>query len=182
MTDQDTRTMERKKGCIHVYTGNGKGKTTAALGLCLRAVGAGYRVYIAQFMKAGAYSELKALQRLGGQVAVAQFGSGRFVRGTPSEEDQQKAREGYRAVMAALTGGRYQMVILDECLVALHQGLLSLAQLQSIIDQRPEAVELILTGRHAPSEVIAQADLVTDMQEVKHYFHKGITARDGIEK
>lgn len=182
MTDQDTRTMERKKGCIHVYTGNGKGKTTAALGLCLRAVGAGYRVYIAQFMKAGAYSELKALQRLCDQVAVAQFGSGRFVRGTPSEEDRQKAREGYRAVMDALTGGRYQMVILDESLVALHQGLLSLAQLQSIIDQRPEAVELILTGRHAPSEVIAQADLVTDMQEVKHYFHKGITARDGIEK
>jgi cob(I)alamin adenosyltransferase len=182
MTNQDIRTMAPQKGRVHVYTGNGKGKTTAALGLCLRAVGAGYRVYIAQFMKAGTYSELKALKQLGDQVTVEQFGSGRFVRGTPSEEDRKKSREGFQAVMAALISGGYQMVIIDECMVAFHQGLLSQAQLQSILDQRPAAVELILTGRHAPAEVIAQADLVTDMQEVKHYFHKGITARDGIEK
>ena len=182
MTDQNSRTENNPIGCVHVYTGNGKGKTTAALGLCLRAVGAGYRVYIAQFMKAGNYSELKALKRLGDQVTVAQFGSGRFVRGTPSDDDMQKAREGYQAALAALTGGAYQMVILDECLVAMNQGLLSMDALQSILDQRPETVELILTGRHAPSEVVAQADLVTEMQEVKHYFHKGITARDGIEK
>jgi len=182
MTDPDSRPQPTRKGCVHVYTGNGKGKTTAALGLCLRAVGAGYRVYIAQFMKAGTYSELKALSRLGGQVQVEQFGSGRFVRGTPSAEDRRKAREGFQAALAALTGGGYQMVILDECLVALYQGLLSPAQIQAFIDQRPETAELILTGRHAPSDVIAQADLVTDMQAVKHYFHKGITARDGIEK
>lgn len=182
MTDSDRRPEPNKLGCVHVYTGNGKGKTTAALGLCLRAVGAGYHVYIGQFMKAGDYSELKALSRLGGQVKVAQFGSGRFVRGTPSAEDHRKAREGFQAALAALSGGGYQMVILDECLVALHQGLLSLSQIKAILDQRPETVELILTGRHAPPEIIAQADLVTDMQEVKHYFHKGIPARDGIEK
>jgi len=115
-------------------------------------------------------------------VTVEQFGSGRFVKGTPSEEDRQKARLGFQAALAALTSGGYQMIILDECFIALHQGLLSLEQLQSLIDLRPEAVELIMTGRHAPSEIVARADLVTDMQEVKHYFHKGIKARDGIEK
>jgi cob(I)alamin adenosyltransferase len=182
MTDQDTRTEQRQEGCVHIYTGNGKGKTTAALGLCLRAVGAGYRVYIGQFMKAGNYSELKALKRLGDRVTVEQFGTGRFVRGTPSEADRQKAREGFQTALAALTGGGYQMVILDECMIALHQGLLSLAQVQSLIALRPTVVELVLTGRHAPSEIIAQADLVTDMQEVKHYFRKGIKARTGIEK
>ena len=182
MADRNNRTENNPIGCVHVYTGNGKGKTTAALGLCLRAVGAGFRVYIAQFMKAGNYSELKALKRLGDQVTVAQFGSGRFVRGMPSDEDKRKARKGYQAALAALTGGDYQMVILDESLVALNQGLLSMVELQSILDQRPEAVELVLTGRHAPSEVTAQADLVTDMQEVKHYFQRGIMARDGIEK
>ena len=182
MTDQYTRTAKSQGGCVHVYTGNGKGKTTAALGLCLRALGAGFRVYLGQFMKAGDYCELKALKAFGDRVTMAQFGSGRFVRGTPSEEDRQRARAGFQAALAALTGGRYQMVILDECLVALHQGLLSRSQLQTLIDRRPKAVELILTGRHAPSEICDQADLVTDMQEVKHYFHKGIKARDGIEK
>ena len=169
-------------GRVHVYTGNGKGKTTAAFGLCLRAVGAGWRVYIGQFMKAGDYSELKALKRLGDQVTVVQFGSGRFVRGQPSEADRQRARQGVEAAREALAGGEYRMVILDECLVALHQGLLSLSQIQSLIDRRPADVELILTGRHATPEVIARADLVTDMQEVKHYYQKGIPARIGIEK
>ena len=182
MTDPNSLSQNNPIGYVHVYTGNGKGKTTAALGLCLRAVGAGYRVYIAQFMKAGDYSELRALQRLGDQVTLEQFGSGRFVRGTPSEEDRQKARKGLQSALTALKGGGYQMVILDECLVALNQGLLSMDELQSILDLRPPAVELILTGRHAPSHVTAQADLVTEMQEVKHYFHQGIMARDGIEK
>jgi len=170
------------KGCVHVYTGDGKGKTTAALGLCLRAVGAGWRVYIGQFMKAGDTSELKALKRLGDQVTVAQYGSGRFVRGRPSDEDRQRARKGFEAAREALVGGRYRMVILDECLVTLHQGLLTLAQIQSLMALRPADVELILTGRHAPPEVIDGADLVTDMQEVKHYYQKGIPARVGIEK
>jgi cob(I)alamin adenosyltransferase len=170
------------RGCVHVYTGNGKGKTTAALGLCLRAVGAGYRVCIVQFMKTGDYSELKALERLGDQVTLEQFGSGRFVRGNPSKGDRRKAREGFLAAQAALSGGEYQMVILDECIIALHQGLLSLEQLQSLIELRQEGVELILTGRYAPPEIIARADLVTDMQEVKHYYRNGIPARVGIEK
>jgi cob(I)alamin adenosyltransferase len=181
MTSPPCKTPPRK-GCIHIYTGNGKGKTTAALGLCLRAVGAGYRVYIGQFLKAGATSESKALERLGDQVTLEQFGSGRFVRGKPSAEDRRRAEAGWHAAQTALAGGRYQMVILDECLVALHQGLLSMAQIQGLIDQRPASVELILTGRHAPPEVMARADLVTDMQEVKHYYRNGIPARAGIEK
>lgn len=170
------------RGCVHVYTGNGKGKTTAALGLCLRAVGAGFRVYIAQFMKSGAYSELKALKRLGQFVTIEQFGTGRFVRGKPSEEDQTVARQGFEAAKAALASGNYQMVILDESIVALNQGVLTQEQVHTWIDMRPEAVELILTGRNVPPEIVAKVDLVTEMREVKHYFQNGITARVGIEK
>ena len=170
------------RGCVHVYTGNGKGKTTAALGLCLRAVGAGFRVYIAQFMKSGGYSELQALKRLGHHVTIEQFGTGRFVRGKPSEEDQRVARQGFEASKAALASGNYQMVILDESIVALNQGVLTKEQVHTLIDIRPESVELILTGRNAPPEIVAKVDLVTEMREIKHYFQKGITARVGIEK
>lgn len=170
------------RGCVHVYTGNGKGKTTAALGLCLRAVGAGFRVYIAQFMKSGEYSELKALKRLGRHVTIEQFGTGRFVRGKPSEEDQRVARQGFESSKAALTSGNYQMVILDESIVALHQGLLTKEEVHTWIDLRPEAVELVLTGRDAPPDIVAKVDLVTEMCEIKHYFQNGITARVGIEK
>jgi cob(I)alamin adenosyltransferase len=170
------------RGCVHVYTGNGKGKTTAALGLCLRAVGAGFRVYMAQFMKSGDYSELKALKRLGPQVTIEQFGTGRFVRGKPSEEDRRVAMQGFDAATSALASGDYKMVILDESMVALHQGLLTREQILVWIDMRPEAVELVLTGRNAPPEIIAKVDLVTDMREVKHYFQNGVTARVGIEK
>ena len=169
-------------GCVHIYTGNGKGKTTAALGLCLRAVGAGFRVYLAQFMKSGDYSELKALKRLGHQVTVEQFGTGRFVRGRPSQEDRQAATQGFEAAKAALASGDYQMVILDESMVALHQGLLSREQIHAWIDMRPATVELVLTGRNAPPEIIETVDLVTDMREVKHYYQDGVAARVGIEK
>lgn len=180
--ETDHSHSKQPPGFVHIYTGNGKGKTTAALGLCLRAVGAGFCVYMAQFMKSGDYSELKALKRLGPQVAVQQFGTGRFVRGKPSKEDRLAAMQGFEAAMAALTSGDYQMVILDESLVALHQGLLSREQILAWIDMRPETVELVLTGRNAPPEIIAKVDLVTDMREVKHYYQNGVTARVGIEK
>lgn len=170
------------RGCVHIYTGNGKGKTTAALGLCLRAVGAGFRVYLAQFMKSGDYSELKALKRLGHQVTVEQFGTGRFVRGNPSDKDRQAAMQGFEAAVAALASGDFQMVILDESMVALHQGLLTREHILTWIGMRPETVELVLTGRNAPPEIIAKVDLVTDMREVKHYYQNGVTARIGIEK
>lgn len=170
------------RGCIQVYTGSGKGKTTAALGLCLRALGAGYRVYIGQFMKCGRTSETKALQRFGDQVALAQFGTGRFVRGQPSEVDRQAAQRGWHEAGKALASGAFGLVILDESMVALHQGLLTGAQIHALMDMRPAAVELVLTGRQAPPDIIARADLVTDMHEVKHYYRNGVSARIGIEK
>lgn len=170
------------RGFVHVYTGNGKGKTTAALGLCLRAVGAGFHVYIAQFMKSGTYSEVTALKRLGGQVTLEQYGTGRFVRGNPSDEDRRISQEGLDAAHRAVASRHFQMVILDESMVALHQGLLSVAQIEALIDACPATVELVLTGRHAAPEIIAKADVVTDMREVKHYYQKGVTARTGIEK
>jgi cob(I)alamin adenosyltransferase len=170
------------RGCLHVYTGNGKGKTTAALGLCLRALGAGFRVYIGQFMKVGPTSEVKALNRFSDQLVLAQFGTGRFVHGKPSQSDRQAARQGLQAADTALTSGDFQMVILDESLVALHQGLLPKEALHDLIDRRSAGVELVLTGRHAPQDIIDRADLVTDMREVKHYYHKGLPARIGIEK
>ncbi|MGD9333325.1 MAG: cob(I)yrinic acid a,c-diamide adenosyltransferase [Desulfobacterales bacterium] len=179
---EDSTDSERSRGLVHVYTGEGKGKTTAALGLCLRAVGAGWRVYFVQFMKSGAYSEIKALKRMGDQVRLAQCGSGRFVRGTPSREDRQLARQGLEAARTAINSGDYQMVILDESMIALHQGLLTQAQIEALIETCPATVELVLTGRYAPPEIIAQADLVTDMHAVKHYYQKGVKARRGIEK
>lgn len=170
------------RGFVHVYTGNGKGKTTAALGLCLRAVGAGFHVYIAQFMKSGSYSEVTALKRLGGQVTLEQYGTGCFVRGKPSDDDRRIARQGLDAAQRAVASGHFQMAILDESMVALHQGLLTVAQIEALIDACPATVELILTGRHAAPQIIAKADVVTDMREVKHYYQKGVTARTGIEK
>ena len=136
----DANDAKRSRGLVHIYTGNGKGKTTAALGLCLRAVGAGFRVYFAQFMKSGAYSEIAALKRLGNQVTLGQFGTGRFVRGNPSREDRQMARQGLDAARSALSSGDFQMVILDESMVALHQGLLTPAQIAALIDTCPASV------------------------------------------
>ena len=178
----DTANQRMHRGCLHVYTGNGKGKTTAALGLCLRAAGAGFRIYIGQFMKAGPYSEVEALKRFSDQVTLEQYGSGRFVRGRPSDEDRQLARQGFESALAALTGGQFQLVILDESMVALHQGLISSEQMEQVIDARPEGVELVLTGRYAPSPILDRADLVTEMLARKHYYQNGVPARVGIEK
>jgi cob(I)alamin adenosyltransferase len=178
----NTPDTKSSRGYVHIYTGNGKGKTTAALGLCLRAVGAGLRVYIGQFMKAGRYSEIKALEHLGDRVTVAQFGTGRFVRGRPSEEDLAAARKGYEAALSAIDSGDYQLVILDESMVALHQGLLTMAQMDRLIAASAGGVELVLTGRSASRELMAKADLVTEMLALKHYFNNGVQARVGIEK
>jgi cob(I)alamin adenosyltransferase len=170
------------RGCIHVYTGGGKGKTTAALGLCLRALGAGFRVYVGQFMKLGPSSEIKALNRFGDQLVLAQFGTGRFVRGNPAETDRQAARQGLQQAESALASGEFRMVILDESMVALHQGLLAAEAVHRLIDLRPNEVELVFTGRHAPPDILERADLVTEMVEVKHYYRNGMPARIGIEK
>ena len=170
------------KGYIHVYTGDGKGKTTAALGLAIRAVGAGLKVYIAQFLKHGDYSEIKGLDRFSDTITVEQFGRGRFIKGRPSKEDVAAARQGLKKVKTILAAGKYSVVILDEANVAVSLNLFSENELLEILDHRPDNVEIIITGRGAAAGIIEAADLVTEMKEIKHYFKKGVKARIGIEK
>lgn len=177
-----SKSAQWSRGCLQVYTGDGKGKTTAALGLALRAVGAGLRVYIAQFIKKGDYSEIKALQMLGGAVEVHQFGQGMFLFREPTPEECADARRGLAAVKKAMTAAEHQVFILDEANGALHAGLFTLEELFAAVDARPEGTELILTGRNAPPELIERADLVTDMRAVKHYYESGLQARTGIER
>ena len=170
------------KGYIQVYTGNGKGKTTAALGLAIRAAGAGLKVFIAQFIKMGEYSEIKALNRFKELITVEQFGTGRFIKGKPSVSDMEAARKGVEKIKEAFTSGQYNVVIMEEANVAAKLGLLSVEDILRIMDDKPKDVELVITGRGADSRIIEKADLVTEMQEVKHYFQKGVKARIGIEK
>jgi len=170
------------KGYVHVYTGDGKGKTTAALGLALRAAGAGFKVFIAQFMKLGDYSEIKALERFDDCVTVEQYGLGRFIRGNPDPADIDAARTGLERVRQIFAAGCHQVVILDEANVAAACGLFAPVDLLDLVNARPDGVEVVLTGRNAAPEVIARADLVTEMKAVKHYYQTGAAARVGIEK
>jgi cob(I)alamin adenosyltransferase len=171
-----------REGQTHVYTGNGKGKTTAALGLSIRAAGAGHRVFFLQFLKLGDYSELKSLARFEGQIEVAQHGSGGFVRGAPTPKDLECARAGLAAARAAIGSGRFDLVVLDEAVVAVRMGLIPEEELLALVREKPLELELVLTGRGASPALTGAADLVTEMVEVKHYFHKGVTAREGVER
>ena len=169
------------KGYVHVYTGNGKGKTTAALGLALRAAGAGMRVYIAQFVKGMHYSELDALDRYADRITLKQYGRDCFIEKEPEAEDIRAARQGLEEVKGILASGDYQMVVLDEANIATLYNLFSPDELIDLVRSKPESVELVITGRNADPKVVALADLVTEMKEVKHYFHRGVEARPGIE-
>ncbi|MEW5734447.1 MAG: cob(I)yrinic acid a,c-diamide adenosyltransferase [Thermodesulfobacteriota bacterium] len=171
-----------EKGYVQVYTGNGKGKTTAALGLCLRAAGAGMRVFVAQFLKSGDYSEIKALARFSELVTIKQYGMGRFVKGKPTEEEVASGRRGLAEAEQALLSGAYDVVVLEEANVAAYFGLFPVSGLLSLMAKKPEGVELVITGRNAAPEVMEAADLVTEMREIKHYYQKGVQARVGIEK
>jgi cob(I)alamin adenosyltransferase len=170
-----------EKGYVQVYTGDGKGKTTAALGLALRAAGAGLRVYIAQFIKQCGYSELEALKRFEDLITIEQFGTGCYIRGKPGEEDVAAAGRCLEAVRRAAASGAYDVVIMDEAGVAEFSGLIETGDLIGIISQKPESVELVITGRRVSEAVAAMADLVTEMKPVKHYYDKGVLARPGIE-
>jgi len=174
--------MTLTTGCIQIYTGDGKGKTTAALGLALRSAGAGLRVFIAQFIKSGDYSEIKALACHADLIRVEQFGLGRFIKGKPTAEDVSAARAGLASVRGALAGGDCDVVIMDEGNVAAMVGLFSHDDLLALMDLKPEGVELVITGRGADPRVIEKADLVTEMKAVKHYYEAGVAARVGIEK
>lgn len=167
-------------GYIQVYTGNGKGKTTAALGLALRSVCAGNRVFFGQFMKGQNYSELKAPAFLPG-LTLEQFGDPEFVTGKPTEKDYENARLGLRRMEEVLVSGTYDMVVFDEINTTLFFGLVDAAEVLAVLDKKPASVEVILTGRYAPQEIQDRADLVTEMREIKHYFNAGVAARVGVE-
>ena len=174
--------MTLSKGFVQVYTGDGKGKTTAAIGLAVRAAGAGLRVYIGQFLKQGDYSEIKSLEILNDRITVVQFGSGKLVRGRPTEADRALAGRGLAAARQAVADGRYDVVILDEANVAAALELISTDALVRLAREKPPGVELVFTGRGAAPELIAAADLVTEMKAVRHYYTAGVNARSGIEK
>ncbi len=169
------------RGMVHVYTGNGKGKTTAALGLALRAVGAGKKVFIAQFVKGMKYSELNSLAKID-NIDVKQYGLDCFIVKEPKEEDIEAARKGLEESAEILKNSEYDIVILDEANIAVYFELFSIEELIEIIENRNESIEVIITGRYADPMLIDFADLVTEMREVKHYYLQGIEARTGIEK
>ena len=176
------------KSYIQVYTGNGKGKTTASLGLVLRALGAGKSVFIGQFLKTGDYSEIRMLKKIQTLLEkeqvleVRQFGEPRFIKQKPRPEDIAAAGEGWIVLKEAVLSGKYDLVVMEEINVAVHLGLIPLEEVLTFLDKKPENVELVLTGRYASEEVKKVADLVSEIQEVKHYFNKGVQARVGIEK
>jgi len=171
-----------QKGYVQVYTGDGKGKTTAALGLALRAAGHGLKSYIAQFMKGQRYGELDALAALPA-IQLEQFGGPRCLRREElGAEDAARAQQGLARAREQMLSGQYDLVILDEVNVALWFGLLQLDEVLDLLQVRPAGVELVLTGRRAPAELCARSDLVTEMREVKHYHALGVMARAGIER
>lgn len=169
------------QGYIQVYTGNGKGKTTAALGLAVRAAGAGKAVFIAQFLKGRKCSECKALTRFHPDIVIKQYGRKNFILGKPDDKDKAVFRRGFNQVKKILFSQQYDLIILDEINMAVYFNLIPVEELLSLLREKPKNVELILTGRYAHPRIIKMADLVTCMKEVKHYFRKGVSARRGIE-
>ena len=178
--------MKKKKfqGLVQVYTGNGKGKTTAALGLALRAAGHRFKVLVVQFLKGGiAYGELRSAKRLSPYLKIIPTGRECFVdKKNPHPIDRRCARQGWALARESVMSRKYRLVILDEVNVAVDYGLVPLEGLLDLMRHKPPDVELILTGRSAKPEVIRQADLVTEMKEVKHYYRKGVESRIGIER
>ncbi len=169
------------KGLIHIYTGNGKGKTTAAIGLAIRAAGAGKKVFIGQFVKGMHYSELDLIEKIE-NIEIKQYGRDCFIYKDPVQKDIDAAKEGLKEVSLKMTCGDYDIVILDEACIALYYDLFSLSDLKKAVESRAMHVEVIITGRYAPEELVEMADLVTEMKEIKHYYNDGVEARTGIEK
>lgn len=170
------------KGYVQVYTGDGKGKTTAALGLALRASGHGLRTYVGQFMKGQHYGELEAL-RDHPFITLEQYGNPRCIRREEVTADHvTQAQEGLARAREAMSSGNYDIVVLDEVNVSIWFGVLDTAEVLALLDEKPDHVEVVLTGRRAPQALIDRADLVTEMRMVKHYYEQGVMARTGIER
>jgi cob(I)alamin adenosyltransferase len=175
--------MNLKKGYIQVYTGNGKGKTTAAIGQAVRAAGAGLKTVIIQFMKEYPYSEIVSLNELSKWITVEQYGKDDFVyKGKmPGEEDLAVALRALKRAEDIMLCNEYDIIILDEIIVAIYFKLFPISDVIDLINKKPDNVELILTGRYCPEEIIEKADLVTEMKEIKHYYTKNVLSRKGIE-
>lgn len=173
--------MTLKKGFVHVYTGNGKGKTTAAIGLGIRAIGAGLKVIMIQFMKGRQYSELETLAQIK-NFTVMQFGRDEFVsKDNPEQIDIDLAYKGLAYAKDIIKNGEYDLVILDEINVAVDFHLIPLKEVILLVANKPEPLELVLTGRYASPELIQHADLVSEILEIKHPFQKGVVSRKGID-
>ena len=173
--------MSLKKGFIHVYTGNGKGKTTAAIGLGIRAIGEGLKVIMIQFMKGRRYSELDALEHIK-NFTVVQFGRDEFVsKKKPEQIDIDLAQKGIFYAQDIIQKGEYDLVILDEINVAVDFNLIPLKNVIELLEHKPESVELVLTGRYASPEIIKHADIVSEILEIKHPYQKGTQSRKGID-
>ena len=176
--------MKLEQGCVQVYTGNCKGKTTAALGLAFRAVGRGLKVVMIQFMKGGGpYGEHLAAARLAPDLTIIPTGREGWVnKDNPAQEDIALAQNALSLARDKMLSGEFDLVILDEVNGAVGFGLVSVSDVLELISLRPAAVELVLTGRNADPGIIEAADLVTEMVEIKHYYKAGVPARIGIEK
>ena len=169
-----------EKGYIHLYTGNGKGKTTAAFGLALRAAMAGKKVYIGQFIKGMAYSETKCVNYIP-DIVIEQYGTTCYIDRTPDEADVQRAARGLELCKALMKEGRYDLVILDEITIAIYFKLLTDEAVLEALRSKSESVEVVLTGRYASEALIEIADLVSEVREIKHYYSQGVLSREGID-
>ena len=171
------------KGYVQVYTGNGKGKTTAALGLAFRALGCGLKTYIGQFMKGQTYSELDAVKKVPNFITIEQYGNVDFTytKDPHKPENLKSAKAGLAKAKKAMLSGRYNIIILDEINTAYFFHLITIDEMMDFVKAKPDGVELVFTGRYAPKELIEAADLVTEMVEIKHYYKTGTISRKGIE-
>lgn len=175
--------MRNKKGLVLVYTGDGKGKTTASLGLVLRAVGHKEKVYIIQFMKGDEkYGEVQAIRQYLPNVTLVQKGLDAFVKkGSPSSEDLKLANEGLNLAQEVIASGKYDLVVLDEINVAVDYGLLKEQDVINLISLKPDFTTIVLTGRYASQKIIEEADMVSEVKEIKHHYKQGIASQQGIE-
>lgn len=171
-----------RRGYVQVYTGSGKGKTTAALGLALRAAGAGRRIFIAQFIKRRKCSEHRALERFRDSITIRLYGKGLILNRPVTTSDIAAARKGLEESRNVMLSRDYDIIVLDEANVAVKRGLINVDALIEFIKHKPTGLELVITGRYADERIIEAADLVTEMKEIKHYSKKGVKARVGIEK
>lgn len=169
------------RGYIHVYTGCGKGKTTAALGLSVRAHGAGKKIFFSQFVKGKHYSEIETVLKHLPNITLKQYGNGCFIVRTAEQYDIDSAQEGLKELENIVCSSEYDIIVMDELNIALYYNLVSKEQVINLLNKRDPKKEIIITGRYAPDFIIELADLVTEMKEIKHYYTKGVDAREGIE-